>query len=451
MASTHCKLALTLAFLLGAGQALAIPFNSFDARSMAMGGTGVAIAGSDVAALFNPALLSIARYSDDFTLMLPSIGLRVADPENLIDSIKDFQNGNAISGLKTSIKDFKAAIATVKVTPTVDNLKAVGTSAATVANSINNVSTQIATLSNKPVIVDGNLSTVIGIPNKKFGVAFFANGTIAAGAMFQYKDAAVFNSLAIIVSCFAAATAIVDPVLAATELAKCSEPEFADASMQSSFTIRGVMLIEAGFAISREYRINGKNTAIGISPKMVQAQMFNLPIDINNKGLSNFNKNDYIAHYNMPNFDLGIAQNFRTGWRSGLVIKNVVPYWQDFKRAPVPGATPVASGEVLRLIPQVRAGVSHTNKWSIIALDVDLYRNDPVGLENKTQYIALGGELNAWNTAQLRAGYRVDMVDSVRNIVSLGVGFSPFGLHTDIALAGNRREIGLSFQLGFRF
>ena len=65
--------------------------------------------------------------------------------------------------------------------------------------------------------------------------------------------------------------------------------------------------------------------------------------------------------------------------------------------------------------------------------------------------IALGGELNAFGWAQIRAGYRVDMVDSARNITSLGLGLSPFGVHVDLAVAGNANEVGASFQLGFRY
>jgi hypothetical protein len=425
-------------------QSMALPFNAFDARSMAMGGAGVAVAGADSAALFNPALLSVTRYSDDFTLLLPAVGVRVADPKDLVGSIDKFQTGNYVDTLQTSINNLNTAISTL-------DIAGVASNAATVATNLNNLSAQIDTLNNKPITLDGSVSTVIGIPNKKFGIAFFANGTISTGGSFQYKDAALLTSLANQTSCLAAAAAIADPVAAAAAISACGTPAFTSNSLQSTVTLRGIMLREIGFAVSREYRINGQRVSLGITPKMAQAQIFDIPIGINSPSLSNFNENDYKAQYTIPNFDLGIAQNYRTGWRSGLVIKNVIPYFLDFKRAPVAGATPVATGEVLRLVPQTRVGISHTNKWSVVAFDVDLYRNDPVGLENYTQYASLGGELNAWNFAQIRAGYRVDLVNSSRNIVSLGMGFSPFGLHADLAVAGNATEIGAAFQLGFRF
>lgn len=430
--------------LLGSSVALAIPFNSFDARSMAMGGAGVAVADAASAPLFNPALLSIARYSDDFSLVLPTLGVHVSDPDDLIGSVDKFESGNYVENLQTAVTALNNAVAAV-------DIAAVQTNAAAVSSRINTLSTQLDTLNNKPITLDAGMATVVGIPNKKFGIAFYANGSVATGGIFQYKDAALLATLSAQATCFSTAAAIADPVAAAAAIALCETPAFTTDSLKSAITMRGVMLAETGFAISREFRIYRRNIAFGITPKIIQAQLYDVPIGLNSPSLSNFNGNDYRAQYSMLNFDFGMAQNFRNGWRTGLAIKNVIPAFLDFKRAPVAGDTPVATGETLRLIPQTRAGVSHTNRWSTVALDVDLYRNDPAGLENYTQYVALGGELNGWNWGQLRAGYRADLVDSARNIISLGLGFSPFGVHADLAVAGNEHELGASFQLGFHF
>lgn len=431
------KLAVVVAALLSSSAAIAIPFSSFDPRSMAMGGAGVAVADAASAPLFNPALLSVTRYSDDFSLVLPTVGVRAADPDNLRDSVDKFQTGKYAENLETAVTALNAAI-TGGVIATIQG------SAATVSTNLNALSAQLDNLNNKPVTLDAGAATVVGIPNKKFGIAFFANASVATGSLFQYKDGALIAALSTQASCLAAATT---PV----QVAACGTPSFTTNNLQSAITLRGVMLSEVGFSISREFRIYRQNMALGITPKIVQAQLFDIPIGLNSPSLSNFNENDYKAKYSMANFDLGIAKNYRNGWRSGLVIKNVVPYFLYFKRAPVAGEPPVATGDTLRLVPQTRVGVSHTNRWSTVALDVDLYRNDPAGLENYTQYIALGGELNGWNWGQLRAGYRIDLVNSARNIASIGLGFSPFGVHADIAVAGNANEIGASFQFGFRF
>ena len=437
--------------LLGASTvALALPFTSFDPRTMAMGGAGVAVADAASAPFFNPALLSTARYSDDFSLALPSAGISVADTENLRDSVDLFQNGNYVSNLETSVSALDAAIAAVNVAVPA-TFTAVSSTASTVSTNLTTLSQQLATLSNKPITLDGGIATVVGIPNKKFGIAFFANRYGSAGGMFQYKDAALITGLATQASCLSAAAAISDPAAAAAAITACGTPSFVANNLLSSITIRGVMFTEIGFALSREFLINRQRVALGITPKLVRAKLYEVPVSVNSSSLSGITGSDYMAEYNIANFDLGVAQNFRNGWRAGLVVKNVIPYTPDFKIAPAPGLTPVATGNELTLLPQTRIGISHTNRWSTLAMDIDVYRNKPIGLENDTQYISLGGELNGWDTAQIRAGYKINLVDSSRNIVSFGLGLSPFGIHFDFAVAGNSNELGAALQFGFRF
>ncbi|ECW0371918.1 conjugal transfer protein TraF [Salmonella enterica] len=63
-----------------------------DASNDAMGGTGVASSHYGTAALANPALLTHFGVSDDFSLILPSVGAQVSDPDHLqnaVDDVKD--------------------------------------------------------------------------------------------------------------------------------------------------------------------------------------------------------------------------------------------------------------------------------------------------------------------------------------------------------------------------
>lgn len=441
MTLNYNRFIMAASLLASSATSFATPFTSFDPRIMGMGGAGVAVADASSAPFLNPALLSVARYSDDFSLVLPTIGVYVADTKDLIKSADSFQSGNYVDLMTTAIANLNTAIGA-------GNVANINTSAATASTSLTTLSTQLDTLNNKPITLDGGLSTVIGIPNKKFGIAFFANRTLSAGGLFLYKDATTVSTLATQTACLATAA---DAAAVAACTAANGTPTFSNSTLQSAITLRGLMITEYGLSISKEILVNRYRLAVGISPKIVQAQLYDIPVGLNSPSFSNFNTADYRADYNIPNFDLGVAQNFRNGWRSGLVVKNVIPYFLDYKRATVAGDTPIATGEKLRLIPQTRAGISYTTKYTVVALDADLYRNDPSGLENYTQYISLGGELSAWNFAQLRVGYRADLVNSARNIVSLGLGFSPLGIHADLAVAGNTTEIGAAFQLGFEF
>ena len=424
--------------------ATALPFSSFDTRSMAMGGAGVAVSGPDAAPLFNPALLSASKEEDDFGLILPTIGIRISDPEKLRDSIDKFQSGNYVNNLQIAVNGLNTALSAA-------NLASIQTNAAVVSTNLNGVSTQLVALSNKPIAIDGGIATVVGIPSKKFGVAFYANGSVATGGIFQYRDGTTLQTLSSQAACLAVALTLADVNTCNTTYG--STFNFTSTTLQSGINFKGVILGEFGFALSREFSISDHSIALGITPKIIKTQLFDADIRVNDSNQTNFNGADFIAEYNLINFDLGAAKNYNNGWRSGIVIKNIIPQKQDFKRAPTlgVGATPVATGSKLSLMPQARVGVSHSNNWSTVALDVDLTRNDPAGFENATQYVALGGELDAFGWAQVRAGYRIDIVDNARNVTSLGLGFSPFGIHADFAVAGNANEIGASFQLGFHF
>jgi hypothetical protein len=423
MSSRPLKLAASAALLMSSSAVLAIPFGSFDTRSMAMGGAGVAVGSPDAAPLFNPALLSVAKDEDDFAMILPTVGIRVADPSDLRSGIDTTQ---------TALTNLDNAVTALNKMSTSGN-------ATIVANNLRAVNTQLATLSNKPITADAGIATVIAVPSKKLGAAFFANGTVTAGGIFSYTDSATLNSLANDADLCAANQS--------TNAMQCNNVKtFKTSSLTSGVHFKGVQLGEFGFALSHEFQIAEHSVAFGITPKIVKAKLFDTTVLVNDTNQSNVTTSDNVADYSMFNFDLGVAKNYSNGWRTGFVIKNVIPQTLDFKRAQV------ATGEQLTLKPQARIGVSHANSWSTVALDVDLTKNDPAGFEQSTQYVALGGELNAWDWAQLRAGYRMDMVNSERSVASVGLGLSPFGVvHVDLAVAGNANEIGASFQMGVHF
>ncbi len=420
------QLALTIALLMSSSAIYAIPFSSFDTRSMAMGGAGVAVGTPDAAPLFNPALLSISKESDKFSIILPTVGVRVADPENLRDSVDNFQKGNYLTTLDNAVTTFNN-------TPNSSNANAV-------ASAITQVNTQLNTLSNKPITVDGGIATVVALPSKKLGAAFYLNATAAAGGSFKYTDQALLTTLSNdVVTCGNT------PI--PTSAACTNVQSFNTGKLTSGIDIKGVTLGEVGVSLSRQFTISDQVVALGITPKIVKAQLFDTVILVNSNNQNNVstNTND-IAEYSFVNFDLGAAKSYDNGWSSGIVIKNIIPQSIEFKHNQIP------TGESLKLSPIARIGAAHTNSWSTVAVDLDLTRNDPAGFEKATQYLALGGELNAWNWAQLRAGYRMDLVDNSRNVTSVGLGFSPFGVvHADLAVAGNANEIGASFQLGVHF
>ncbi len=216
-----------LAFMLLFGVASAIPFNSFDPRSMAMGRTGVAVDDPSTAPFFNPAMLTASDVSKKYSVEFPIIGVRVFDPSDMRTNLKTVSSlnnsltnsrntlaanstalGNSITTLSNSLLslntiDFAtatAAAATVSAASTNIasvslNMSLAGSNATNVAADINNINRLLLIMNNQPVQAEFGAATVIGIPGNDWGFAFYADGWGAMGGTLIYKDAETFSTL----------------------------------------------------------------------------------------------------------------------------------------------------------------------------------------------------------------------------------------------------------------
>ena len=136
---------------------LAAPFGSFDARSAGMGGAGVAAGTIGNAAFFNPAMLAAQKAEDDFSLLLPVVGIRVADPSGLVDNIDAFQTA----------------------------YDAGNTAAAAAA---------LTSASGKAVLADANGGMVMGFSRKRYGGALSLNSyTRNSVTVLMGADLTTFN------------------------------------------------------------------------------------------------------------------------------------------------------------------------------------------------------------------------------------------------------------------
>jgi hypothetical protein len=112
------------------------------------------------------------------------------------------------------------------------------------------------------------------------------------------------------------------------------------------------------------------------------------------------------------------------------------------------------NNNVVSIAPQVRAGIAYSAwGWVNLAADLDLTENEPVAFEDATQFASLGAEVDLLNFLQLRAGYRTNLASSGQNVISGGLGVSPFSLfHMDLGVYANasdpEKEAGAVFELG---
>lgn len=144
--------------------------------------------------------------------------------------------------------------------------------------------------------------------------------------------------------------------------------------------------------------------------------------------------------------DIGFAAQLTPEWTLGLTGQNLVS--RDVDTREINGLK-----DTFQIRPQATAGTSWSNGFITVATDVDLTPASGFASDEKAQYAGVGAELNAWDWAQLRAGYRADMRNSDNNVFTAGIGISPFNVvHLDLTgMAGTDRTYGAAAQLTFTF
>ena len=402
----------------------AVSFGSFDPRSLGMGGTGVASATSGNASYFNPAMLAITHVDDDFSLEIPVFGLRAADPEGLQDALDAFQAAQYETTLSNSITTFNAS-------PTQAN-------AGNVATAARNLIAGFNSLSNKALVFEANLGAVIGIPNKTVGISVMTNARVIGGADLdiQISDTSGLGVFATELEYYEANGTAPG---GATYLSGSTATDLTT-GLTSKVNVRGAVLHETGLTLASDFRLFGFPVAIGITPKTVEVTTFDASGGVESTAVDS---DQGKTEYSDSNMDVGLATYLGGGFRLGVVAKNISKK-----------SYATALGNIIEVKPQIRAGIAHQTDWTTIAIDVDITKNPPAGLEEETQFISAGIELDVFNFLQVRLGQihnRIATTTTEEDITTFGLGFSPLGIHVDLAYAGNSRDKSIGLQLGFRF
>ncbi|MCC6301832.1 MAG: conjugal transfer protein TraF [Gammaproteobacteria bacterium] len=397
---------------LAAGGAGAVPFSSFDARSYAMGGAGVAAGTAANAVFLNPALLASEVGAEAFSLELPVIGGRLTDPGRLSDAIDEFNEIEPIG-------EFQDAVNLYNITPDAGN-------AADVQAAGTRLIEQLANVSGKTLSAEADAGFALGIPHPKYGLSAYVKTNAVGGAVGEASAA----DIAAIQQAMAEAQAL-QPAIDPTD------------ALSSSVRARFSRITEVGVAIAREFDILG-GLSVGVTPKIVGVRTYDFlfvgsEIDTAEVSLSESQQSDAGI-----NLDVGLAKAYDNGLKLGLVVKNLIP--QDYE---------TVLGNEFKLEPMARAGVAYTNDCLTAAADLDLTENESGGYEPKTRYASLGVELYLFEAARVRLGYRHNLSDIPADIetdlMTAGIGFTSFGAQVDLAVAGNGDEFGAALQLGFRF
>lgn len=198
---------------------------------------------------------------------------------------------------------------------------------------------------------------------------------------------------------------------------------------------------EVGLAVGKQVVLGGQTVALGVTPKVQQLRTYQDNASVKSFELDDYDKSE--VKDNAFNLDMG-AVWLIDQYRVGIVAKDL--FAKDIQTQ--------NRNNTYKLDTQIAVSGSYVSDFFIAAVDLDLTKQRRFNGDNDdTQFMRLGVEGNAWGWAQLRAGYEVDLQNSLDNSVSVGLGISPWDIVSfDLAgsYAGNN-QFGLSANLAFTF
>ena len=427
---------------------LAAPFGVNDARSLAMGGIGVAAGDPASASHFNPALLASSFQDEaDFNLVIPGFTIGPLDIITITDTVSDFSDADYATTLDTSITSFNNAA-------TATEISTAATNAATASQNLLNGINDLADAAS--INLNMNLGVLLAIPNQTLGFSAYSNARLIGGTNIDFtaNDTAQIQSYIDVLSCLGA----VDPTLSsgtttqqtqyATEVAACYNlsPGVIDSgtgqftntdiegSLTSSVKVRGAVIRESGLSLAHTFP-SLRYVSLGVTAKTVQVTTFDTSSSINSASVSTSNGQN---SYSNLNLDLGIVAPFSNNFKVGAVVKNIIK--KNYKT--------VLNNDI-SVLPQYRVGAAYQNEWVAVGIDYDISRNKSVAFEKDTQYVAIGTEIDIFDTMQLRFGFKNNTV-SADKVSSIGLGFVA-GANIDLALALGNDGYEFGFQLGVKF
>ena len=416
------SLPVLVPLLVAPGSACAEGYGIFEARALAMGGTTAALANTDNALFYNPALLAFhngdSDTSRDGSIYFPLITAQISDT---VKDVADIEQDDPTANLTTAINAFNA-------NQNADTAQAVADRARDLLDAID-------PLDGEDVVADGFVGLSLTEPSDREGAGFYLGGRVLGGGRADISDSDkslandYIDALDFIASggqrgaahpeLFNGGT-LIDPVDTLTSTAK----------------VKGARIVEAGIALSKEYTLWGVPVAFGVTPKWMRVHTYEASQSIQG-GDINSSTSDKV--FNTGNLDLGVALEFAGHYRAGLAVKDVLEkqFETDF-------------GNQVTLSAKPRLGLAYVSERLQLGMDMDLNRVEAVGDEASIQELSLGGEWLASRHFALRAGYRHDIKNERDDIASLGVGMHFGDVLIDVAYAQGGSSQGVSLQLGFR-
>ena len=312
-------------------------------------------------------------------------------------SVRDQDDSlTTIDDLQSSIEDFEDS--SIPLQEQVDNL--------------NGYLDQLT--DNQPLIVTAGLGLAAALPTETVSINLFAYG---------YTE-----------------------IVAAADIAanKGNAPAAVEQRYQNSYVdMLAFGYAEIGLSFAKELYIAEETVSFGVTPKYQRMRTYAQRVAVADFDIDDYDQSEITE--NTFNFDLGVVW-YTDNFRTGLAVKDLLA--QEIK------AESNGVSDIYQLNTQVTLGLAYVFDNFTAAVDADLTKQTRFkNLNDDTQFFRVGIEGGTRRWAQLRAGYEVDLENTLANSITAGIGLNPFDLVSlDIAASyAGDNQFGVSGNLAFTF
>ncbi len=407
-----------------------------EARSDAMGGTGVASGSYGSGALINPALLAKAQQEDRVTVILPSVSAQITDKDNLQDQIDDISD--KVDNYKDVIDDLTLQDIITNPAGTLNQFQ----------SAAGDLAGELESLRGKTAHAKAAAGIAVSIPNDVLSVAFVTKAYARARVSSSIDQRDIDYLRGIEGSDAIAGAVAVDAAVNGSDVIT--------RNLNSTASGRAAIVSDYGIAMAKQFDLGGVPVSIGVTPKLQKTWLYNYTTSIYAYDSNDWNSSRYRNDDTGFNIDAGVAADFGEHWTLGLSGQNLVSRDIDTKDIRI---TNGRTGETrsykdtFQISPLVTAGAAWHNDLVTLSADGDLTETKGFKSEENSQYVGVGAEVRPLSWLAVRAGYRADVKGNDSNVFTGGVGFAPFNrVHVDLmGLYGEDETWGAGAQLSVTF
>lgn len=487
-------------------KAEAVTFLSFDPRSMAIGGTGVAYSDPGNASLFNPALIVLPQAEQKTTQVRPFLGARVIDRSNFLGGLYHYQDNNAEAKYDRTWTAMERLYSRGALGP--EDLRRVSRAARVWDSDVDG-------LSNRPLHVSGSFGLTVSQSDSAHGSGFYVRQYSIGGALIDMSEQnrlridqgiTVIDLLADIVEGTREVEALGEAIgferletlideAAATGAASPELETYYDYPKVEALVDASIQLGMLAVELDEYFELDRLSAALtdgGNQADLPDLQQYlryqtdeELDATIHMEGVgvtemgvtlaNQIEKIDGLAlgvtlkyvHLNTIDFSYGASKFSLSQLRDKQFQKSHNMLNADlgvsYKLNPeysvglvvkniVPQKFDTVLGNTIEFDPIARIGIARVSGDLALAAGLDLTSNDAKGFDPDKRYLSLGAEYAGWNSTALRAGVRIDTHNHTYT-PSLGIGLGSQARSMDLALtvAPEYDEIGGSIQATWTF